>query len=328
MSLTDGIEKFVKPVVKLIELVGRGVGVWYEPIHIQKMAEASKVLTDSKEYEINKIAKVIETHPELQINYDDGKVLMNNEHINNLIADSKKRVMFMEVKNQNNIERVIGNASLELENIDEVPDIPIDQDWIYRFFDYAKGISNEEMQKAWGRILAGEIKSPGTFSLRTLETIKNMSQEEALLFNKLSKFVISTTNDKILFDNTTLFSKFGLSVEQLMILEDCGLVKINDSINFNLRAEKNYLFYGTKIVVIDKPITIKVLPITQSGKQILSILNPEYEYDYLYKEMCGLEGLNTNNIEVHETSLGIGDGSLYQPTDLLKEYKEKNNIIT
>ena len=47
-------------------------------------------------------------------------------------------------------------------------------------------MSSEELQTLWGRVLAGEIKSPGTFSLRTLEFLKNTSHEEALKIAKLA----------------------------------------------------------------------------------------------------------------------------------------------
>lgn len=57
-------------------------------------------------------------------------------------------------------------------------------DWFIRFFDSVGNISNAEMQNLWARILAGEIHNHGTFSLRTLETLRNMNQEEAILFKK------------------------------------------------------------------------------------------------------------------------------------------------
>lgn len=54
-----------------------------------------------------------------------------------------------------------------------------DYDWFVRFFDAVANISNEHMQQLWGKILAGEIKHRGAFSLRTMEIMRNMTALEA-----------------------------------------------------------------------------------------------------------------------------------------------------
>ena len=58
-------------------------------------------------------------------------------------------------------------------------------EWVSRFFDIAAGITTEQLQYLWGRILAGEIKQPGSFSLRTLDVLRNLSRKEAESFVKL-----------------------------------------------------------------------------------------------------------------------------------------------
>ena len=56
-------------------------------------------------------------------------------------------------------------------------DQEFDLDWFIRFFDAASKISNEELQELWARVLRGEFESKGSFSLRTIETLRNMSRE-------------------------------------------------------------------------------------------------------------------------------------------------------
>ena len=41
-----------------------------------------------------------------------------------------------------------------------------------RFFDAVGNVSNEELQKLWGKVLAGEMQQPGSCSLRTMEVIR------------------------------------------------------------------------------------------------------------------------------------------------------------
>ena len=61
----------------------------------------------------------------------------------------------------------------------------MDKDWFTRYFNIVQDISNEDIQDLWAKLLAGEIKQPGSFSYRTLETLKNMTTDEAELFTKI-----------------------------------------------------------------------------------------------------------------------------------------------
>ena len=91
---------------------------------------------------------------------------------------------------------------------------------LFRWRDAAGTVSSEELQTLWGRALAGEIKSPGSFSLRTLEFMKNISQEEALKITKAAPFVIN--NDFIVKDAKLLDSE-GISFSFLLYLQNLGI---------------------------------------------------------------------------------------------------------
>ena len=99
-------------------------------------------------------------------------------------------------------------------------------DWFIRFFDAASNISNEEMKRLWASVLAGEVYQSGSFSLRTIDTLYNMTPFEAELFSDISKIVIDSSklfssmgdvgqqiNEKHLFDN-----------DSLRLLEECGVL--------------------------------------------------------------------------------------------------------
>lgn len=65
------------------------------------------------------------------------------------------------------------------------PDGPVpelDDDWLNVFERYAEDASTERMQKLWGRVLAGETRKPGRYSMRTLRFLSEFSQHDALLF--------------------------------------------------------------------------------------------------------------------------------------------------
>src|SRR5690606_7233918 len=91
---------------------------------------------------------------------------------------TQSRIDHREAQKQLNLENVTAYAAEQLLNEQPVTDEPIDEDWKTRFFNIAEDVSNDEMQALWGRILAGEIKNPKSYSLRTLELLRNFSKEE------------------------------------------------------------------------------------------------------------------------------------------------------
>lgn len=65
---------------------------------------------------------------------------------------------------------------------------------LYTFFmrwrSEAKYVSEPEMQDLWGRILAGELASPNSFSLKTMDIIRNISSREANIFANMADNVL------------------------------------------------------------------------------------------------------------------------------------------
>ena len=57
--------------------------------------------------------------------------------------------------------------------------------WLNIFETEARPRSTEEGQFLFGRILAGEIRNPGSYSIRTIKTLGELNQNTAALFKKL-----------------------------------------------------------------------------------------------------------------------------------------------
>ena len=74
-----------------------------------------------------------------------------------------------------NIDNVTQIAAEQLSQEDFVSEEPVEEDWTTRFFNIVEDISDEEMQRLWGKILAGEVKQPKSYSLRTLELLKKIN---------------------------------------------------------------------------------------------------------------------------------------------------------
>ncbi|WP_433703744.1 DUF2806 domain-containing protein [Paraburkholderia sacchari] len=61
----------------------------------------------------------------------------------------------------------------------EPPSTFAEPDWLCRWRSCASQMSSDELQTLFAKVLAGEIKAPGRFSLRTLDFLKNLSRDEA-----------------------------------------------------------------------------------------------------------------------------------------------------
>ena len=107
-----------------------------------------------------------------------------------------------------------------------VNDVPVEKDWSSRFVNVAQEVSREEVQDILAKILAGEIREPGAFSLRTLNFIKNLDKETILNFKKISS--LSFDNDIVyLIKDTANRGFFDIKFDELMFLIEVGLIQSN-----------------------------------------------------------------------------------------------------
>lgn len=91
-------------------------------------------------------------------------------------------VLAKETRKMNNTKSVVEKAKSYFTEGESVSNEPVNSDWANRFFSIVEDISDETLHDIWGRILAGEVKRPNSYSLRTLELLRNITKEEAELF--------------------------------------------------------------------------------------------------------------------------------------------------
>lgn len=134
---------------------------------------------------------------------------------NNMIDIISETIKTDEVKN---IIKCIVNSFDYIESTNDTGETPTD-DFLNRWRNEAKFISDETLQYIWGRILSEEINNPKKISLRTLDVIKNLSKTEAEYFSQLSNYIVFDKyilNPKI--ENTYIF------MDELYSLRDSGLM--------------------------------------------------------------------------------------------------------
>jgi len=120
------------------------------------------------------------------------------------------------------ISNIIGciKSTSHFINDDSEKDSELSQEFINRWRNEARLLSEESLQYVWGRILAEEINTPRTISVRTLDVLKNLSKEEAEYFSEAIDFIIY---DSILLDNEDLRKPF-ISADKVHKLRDAGLI--------------------------------------------------------------------------------------------------------
>lgn len=269
-----------KPVQKLVETVASGIGKVYEPTHIRRMAKA-------KADEIQIISDSINKNIALPVRYEAGEICINAEDANELARRAQNRALYQEMKKQQNIESVIGKAYDQLANEEVASEKPVDPDWVNEFFDNVANVSNDNMQMIWAKLLAGEVLNPGSFSLRTLATLKNLSQNEATLFSQITPYILGNImqhNANIvsyfLFSDFDLLNRNHIQYSNILLLSDAGLFNIpgNTMINFHMKPEQSTLIIGSnKSIRIENKSSQEVslcysaFPLTEAGTQLLPI---------------------------------------------------------
>ncbi len=240
--------------------------------------------------------KMIRDNPDMEIVYTQGQMSARARNPEALYARAEQRMHIEAVRQQENIEKVIELASGMQKEDEIVSDEPVDEDWITRFFSIVKDVSVEDMQILWARILAGEVKQPGHFSIRTLETLKNLNRNEAEMFSQLAPFVIFSSSENCFIpSDIQLLNKFSISYNTIYKLSDCGLIDSSGFLNnsFTVSFGHDDSYYNNHVIVIIKNIDVSCniqmevgeYPLTQAGAALIGIVTYETNDDF-FSEFC------------------------------------------
>lgn len=242
---------------------------------------------------------------------------------------TQNRVNFKEAKKQLNIESVTAFAAEQLKNEQPVTDEPLDEDWTSRFFNIAEEISNEEMQALWGKILAGEIKQPKTYSLRTLELLRNLSKTEATIFSKIANFALKVGNSNFVFktNNEDLLSeKYNINYGDIALLTEIGLLQPGEFVSYQIHQQnvdsKSAFISGNIIIIAEikantPTIQMPVHVFTTAGNELLKLININTPFEYL---KAVANSISNNNVSVKYGYILAFEGDRIRHTQPLQEF--------
>jgi len=270
-------------------LTEKGIGSLLKPWHKARM---SKVELEAKKNEIIVLADAERQAQDIKnglIKLDNyGQLnLTNIDELHSHIESTKK---IENIKKEINVSKAILYAEDELKYDDqEPPQENINEDWIYKWKNNASETSTEELQQIWGRLLAGELKSPGKYSLRTMEFLKNISQEEALLIEKVAKFNLDGCISK---NEKEILEKNNVSFSDLLFLEELGIlygIATGLNINYSSNIKESYqklISSNDKAFLLThqdstKIATLNMYGISKLGIEVLSLGHFNHNEEYL-----------------------------------------------
>ena len=200
------------------------------------------------------------------------------------VASRNSRVE--DIRREISVAKAVLHAEQELQSDPTPPkDEPVSDDWLLRWRDCAAGVSTEELQSLWGKVLAGEVKSPGHYSLRTMEFLRNLSQGEARAIERISPFVVSGIIFlEPLISEFGLLTGEGLEFNDLHAMEEIGLlagVGVRGKIIWNCVGSTSFekvLKCHGKLLQVTSPDPNKVFgliacTVTAIGWQVLQLGN-------------------------------------------------------
>lgn len=298
MGTTEMVQALVSPAEKLIEAVSGAIGKVYEPKHIRNMA-------DAKAYELQVISDTVRNNSDVPIVYGSTGVSIDTSDFEQSVKRASVRLTHQEITKQQNIEAVVDNAYEELENVENVSSKPVNPDWMFRFFNSVENISDKDMQTIWGHILAGEIKQPDTYSFRTLEKLKNMTQKEAKDFQMVSSLALQTGGRKFILGEDSILNKHGVYFSHILELEECGLMMTQSlSLEIAASAKEPDIIYNSGLLgsIFGKEdqkqtFRMSVYVFTESGSQLIEAIHPEINSQYFIDCMKSIQD-NHNNFTV------------------------------
>lgn len=190
-----------------------------------------------------------------------------------------------------NLRRIGIYAQEEAERIGDEPvsEQPVDPDWFTRWRELSQDVTSEDLQRVWARVLAGEVKAPGSYSLRLLDFMKNLSRDEAGAIEKVGSYVVSD----FIFMDDDFFNGVGINFSDWLYLEELGVVDHVNQISGLMKLVSlepggvtGYLCHKKVIIIKNEGASkvehkVSVINVTRLGRKLFSLGSFAARDDYL-----------------------------------------------
>lgn len=228
--------------------------------------------------------------------------LHQRRHTANIDNRVLKREKIAAQRKQANIESVLDKALSFC--IEDNKNERLDPDWFFNFLQMAEEIYSPAMQELWGKIFAVEISRPGSFSLRTLLTLKQLTHKDAQILRQavtLASRRVGESTPKLLIGYHrrssvwSLFSlrpeqhlnlaRFGLSYTDLLSLMDLGLIYQSEiesgELTINTVSEWKNAGQSFQLKARKTATTLVYYKFTSTGAELCSLVSAHKPDPYL-----------------------------------------------
>lgn len=205
-------------------------------------------------------------------------------------------------------------------------------DWFIRYYEASGNISDKEMQILWAKILAGEIEKPSSYSLRTLDVLKNISKEEAERFVKICNASIKSGSEKYVIPaDHDYISKNDINYSDILMLEEIGLINSGSNVRItnDLEGNTEYILYvyGSLIVRAiaseKRKLSLRVFIFTNVGNELATLIDRESNEENFLNLCKKLRDSNPGIlITVHRIIPSQIDDIIYEDKNLLDSMEE------
>lgn len=272
----------------------------------------------------------------LGLSFDGGNLLetSSSSHNENAVNQSLsliepgvrlragQRLVAEEIRKQENIEDIIQrtDALLNNDNGGHASNEDVNRGWISNFLEGAGKTYDDNLKDYWAKLLAGEIRQPGSNSLRTLEVLRNISYEEAKLFESMSGFVFVQDKMSFIFNDD---NKYGLNYYYLSKLKETGLLQTGEGSAYTIKASKvntkytyNYICGNKYITLTTEPdtkdIVVPVHLLTRAGCELYELTTHKDNMGYLKDFAAFVKKTNpTASIQYGDVIERIGHKTCY-----------------
>ncbi len=301
-----------KLLIKIVETFERGCGTLARPWIIRRDGKAkADVELDAvrRTYlELEKLRsdvqavrrgdKVIDEQYRLVDASTDAKKSMElgQQLIRSVANERLPASKLLELERQINLEQTLLIALEEhAEDEEQISDEDVSYDWFSQWRNRAQDISDKDMQLLWARILAGEAKAPGTYSVHTLDFLSRMSRSDAELISKVFDFVLD--GNWISSELQEVYEKADIYFGSLLRLQELGVLS---GVEGMISQSKPFTDYGDYRLLLvtnngaalrvaankqdQKSIEFGAYSLTLVGQELLKIAELKHHKEYL----CGL----------------------------------------
>ena len=237
------------------------------------------------------------------------------------------------IREQINLDKVAEAAAEQIrqdtansggeDEAEEVP--PINEDWLNNFEKEANQKSTEEMQLLFGRILAGEIQRPSSFSIKTVRLISSLDSEVAQIFKRLCSLCVTLRVGQgweMLYDARVVslggnaasnsLKNYGMNFDQLNILQENGLIVAdyncqmpypmciakNNSVSLPFCYAKKYWGLVPSLEgQVFNDFKLNGVALSRTGKELLKVVDIEEDEKYTAALQKYFKSLNLEMVE-------------------------------